>query len=43
MKTKLKKTTADVASPVSIEQAPQTFDPMNTNACPAVLDDRWQD
>jgi hypothetical protein len=27
---------------MTIDRAPRTFDPMNTNPCPAVLDDTWE-
>jgi len=27
---------------MSTDRAPQTFDPLNNNPCPAVLDDTWE-
>lgn len=27
----------------TIENAPRTFDPFNTNDCPGMFEDRWQD
>lgn len=42
MKIKLRQADSEVTSKMSTDRAPQTFDPLNNNPCPAVLDDTWE-
>jgi hypothetical protein len=45
MSTKLRPRERDVwpiEREICIEQAPQTFDPLNRRGCPAVIDDKWR-